>query len=96
MSTITAYAVNNNSILERKKMEQKIIGAIGIIVVVIVLLSMTPVIIEQVETTLAGDATWNFTGASGASSILGLVPFVWIASILIAAAVGMFALAKKS
>ena len=74
----------------------KIVGAIGIVIVVIVLLAMTPVIIDQVNVTSAvGEADkWNFTGASGALAILGLVPFVWIASILIAAAVGMFALAK--
>ena len=85
------------------KVEQKIIGAIGIVVVVIVLLSMTTVVIDAVEDALpAGgysgaplNETWNFTGAEGAESILGLVPFVWIASILIAAAVGMFALAKE-
>lgn len=85
------------------KIEAKIIGAIGIVVIVIVLLAMTPVIISQVEDTLpaggysgaAVNETWNFTGAGGAESILGLVPFVWIASILIAAAVGMFALAKE-
>jgi len=84
------------------EVETKVIGAIGIVVVVIVLLSMTGIIIEQVEAALpqgnyAGapvNDTWNFTGASGAESILGLVPFVWIASILVAAAVGMFALAK--
>lgn len=79
--------------------QNKIIGAIGIVVVVIVLLAMTPVVIDQVEATISGSGAsnasiWNFTGASGAESILGLVPFVWIASILIAAAVGMFALAK--
>ena len=74
--------------------ETKVIGAIGIVVIVIVLLSMTPVVIEQVEATVVDADTWNFTGASGAESILGLVPFVWIASILVAAAVGMFALAK--
>jgi len=79
-----------------RKMETKIIGAIGIVVIVIVLLSMTPIIIEQVESTIADADDWNFTGASGAESILGLVPFVWIASILIAAAVGMFALAKST
>ena len=78
------------------KVEQKIIGAIGIVVIVIVLLSMTSVVIDQVETATTDADTWNFTGASGAESILGLVPFVWIASILIAAAVGMFALAKSS
>lgn len=73
---------------------KKIVGAIGIVIVVIVLLSMTSVVVEQVETALADSANWNFTGAAGAESILGLVPFVWIASILIAAAVGMFALSK--
>ena len=76
------------------KVEQKIIGAIGIVVIVIVLLSMTSVVIDQVETATENANDWNFTGAEGAESILGLVPFVWIASILIAAAVGMFALAK--
>jgi len=82
--------------------KDKILGAIGIVITVIVLLSMTSVVIEAVETTLPQgnypgapvNETWNFTGAEGAESILGLVPFVWIASILIAAAVGMFALAK--
>ena len=84
------------------EVEAKVLGAIGIVVVVIVLLAMTPIIIEQVEASLPQgnypsapvNDTWNFTGASGAESILGLVPFVWIASILVAAAVGMFALAK--
>ena len=76
------------------KVEQKIIGAIGIVVIVIVLLSMTSVVIEQVDDATENASDWNFTGAEGAESILGLVPFVWIASILIAAAVGMFALAK--
>ena len=81
------------------KIESKIIGAIGIVVVVIILLSMTNVVIDQVEAAVGGEGAanaslWNFTGASGAESILGLVPFVWIASILVAAAVGMFALAK--
>lgn len=69
-------------------------------VVVIVLLAMTPVVVEQVEAVLFGEGAanstmWNFTGAEGAASIAGLIPFVWIASILIAAAVGMFALAKR-
>jgi len=68
----------------------------------IVLLTLTTTIIAQVHDTLpaggwpsaAVNETWNFTGATGAESILGLVPFVWIASVLIACAVGMFALAK--
>lgn len=80
----------------------KVVGAIGIVIVVVVLLSMTSVVIDQVMaimygTTASGQnaSAWNFTGHSGAESVLGLVPFVWIASILIAAAVGMFALAKS-
>lgn len=76
----------------------KVIGAVGIVVIVIVLLSMTPTIVEQVTTQLLGaeaaTTEWNFTGAEGAKSLLGLVPFIWVASILVCAAVGMFALAK--
>jgi hypothetical protein len=79
---------------------KKIIGAIGIVVIVIVLLSMTSVVIDQVMAIMYGEdaanaSIWNFTGHTGAESMLGLVPFVWIASILIAAAVGMFAIAKS-
>lgn len=81
------------------EVQDKIIGAIAIVVVTIVLLSMTSVMVDQVAAVMYGEdaanaTLWNFTGHSGAESILGLVPFVYIASILIAAAVGMFALAK--
>ena len=79
--------------------DTKIYGMIAIIVVTIVALGCTPVIVEQVQSTLtAADATlteWNFTGASGAKVLLGLVPFIWVASILVMAAVGMFAVAKS-
>jgi hypothetical protein len=82
-------------------MEKKILGAIGIVVITVILLSMTSVVIDQVMAIMYGEdaanaSIWNFTGHSGAESILGLVPFVWIASILIAAAVGMFAIAKST
>jgi uncharacterized PurR-regulated membrane protein YhhQ (DUF165 family) len=67
-------------------------------IITIVLLSMTPTVVEQVTTQLLGaeaPATeWNFTGAEGAKALLGLVPFIWIASVLVCAAVGMFAIAK--
>ena len=80
------------------KMTEKIIGAVGIVVITIVLISMTPTVVESVQDMIvnatANDTEWNFTGASGAIQLLGLVPFVWIAGILIASAVGMFALAK--
>jgi len=82
----------------------KVTASIGLVVIVIVLLAMTPVIIAVTHDTLpagnwpsaAVNETWNFTGASGAESILGLVPFVWIASVLIACAVGMFSIHKSA
>jgi len=71
---------------------EKIIGAVGIVVLTIVLLAMTPVVVDQVQ---AMDTTgWNFTGHDGAIALLGLVPFVWVAGVLISACVGMFVLAK--
>jgi len=78
----------------------KVIGAVGIVVITIVLLAMTPTVVEQVQTQLAiAEAPlteWNFTGAEGAIALLGLVPFIWVASILVCSAVGMFALAKET
>lgn len=69
-----------------------VLGAVGIVIIVIVLLAMTPTVVDQIaEMNTAG---WNFTGHDGAISLLGLVPFVWIACVLVAAAVGMFALSK--
>ena len=79
--------------------DSKIYGMIAIIVVTIVALGCTPVIVDQVQATLkAADAAateWNFTGSAGAKALLGLVPFIWVASILVMAAVGMFAVAKS-
>jgi len=79
-------------------MTEKIIGAVGIVVITIVLLSMTPTVVDQTQTMLAIAVDplteWNFTGATGAIQLLGLVPFVWIAGILISSAVGMFSIAK--
>jgi hypothetical protein len=78
---------------------QSIVGAIGIVIVTIVLLAMTPTVVEQVQTQLAiaeAPATeWNFTGSEGAKALLGLVPFIWVASVLVCGAVGMFAIAKQ-
>jgi hypothetical protein len=83
--------------------DKTIIGAIGVVIITIVLLALTPTIVAQVQgllwaslhTNVAGyvnDTYWNFTGASGARSMLGLVPFVWIAAVLLGAVVGMLAL----
>lgn len=74
------------------KVAEKITGAIGIVVVTIVLLYMTPVVVDAVAD--INTTGWDFTGYQGAIAILGLVPFIWIAGVLISASVGMFQLAK--
>lgn len=76
------------------KMEQQIIAAVSIVVVTICLLAMTPTVVDQVQN--MNTTGWTFTGYQGAIALLGLVPFVWVAAILISAAVGMFALAKST
>lgn len=76
------------------KVSNTILLGIGMIVVMIAMLSTIGIVIEQVETAVTGAATWNFTGASGAESLLGLVPFGWIAGIVVFAIAGAFMLAK--
>lgn len=73
-------------------MTEKIIGAVGIVVLTIVLLAMTPTVVDAVQN--MNTSGWNFTGYQGAIQLIGLVPFVWIAGILISSAVGMFELSK--
>lgn len=67
-------------------------NAISVIVVTVALLAMTPVIVDQVAA--MNTTTWNFTGYQGAILFLGLVPFIWVASILATAAYAMFRIAK--
>jgi len=69
-------------------------AGIAMIVIMIALLSTLPIIIDQVETSTADAATWNFTGAEGAESLLGLLPFAWIAGIVVFGIAGAFMLAK--
>jgi hypothetical protein len=71
----------------------KIIGAVGIVILTIFFLALTPTIVSQIQD--MDTSGWNFTGHDGAIALLGLVPFVWVAMILIAAIVGMFVLAKS-
>jgi hypothetical protein len=70
----------------------KIKGAIGIVIVMIVLLSCTPIVVDQVSA--VNTTAWDFTGSDGAIALLGLVPFIWVAGILIAGVVMIFMLAK--
>lgn len=76
------------------ELSAKIVGAISIVVIVVTLLALTPTVVDQVQGMNTNE--WDFTGHEGAEALLGLVPFVWVASILIAAAVGMFALSKST
>lgn len=71
----------------------KILGAVSIVVITITLLALTPVVVDQVDE--INTSAWDFTGYEGAIALLGLVPFVWVASILIGAVVGMIALSGK-
>jgi len=64
--------------------------AVAIIVITIALLAMTPTIVDTVQN--MNTSGWNFTGYAGAIQFLGLVPFIWVASILTACALGMFAI----
>lgn len=68
--------------------------AIGIIVVTIALLAMTPTVVDTVQD--MDTSGWNFTGYAGAIQFLGLVPFIWVSAILTACALGMFAIYKGS
>lgn len=74
------------------ELQEKIVGAVSIVIIVVCLLALTPTIVDQVQD--MNTTGWTFTGAEGAIALLGLVPFIWVAMILIAAAVGMFELAK--
>ena len=54
---------------------------IVLVITLLVLLACTPIVIEQVAA--VNTTEWDFTGYQGAIVLLGLVPFVWVASILI-------------
>jgi len=71
-----------------------IAGALALIVIMIAMFAMTNTVIDQEEDITADADTWNFTGATGAESLLGLTPFVWIAAILLIIVVGAFSLAS--
>lgn len=66
--------------------------AIAVIVITIALLAMTPTVVDTVQD--MNTTGWSFTGYQGAIQFLGLVPFIWVASILTACALGMFSIYK--
>jgi len=76
------------------KIGSTIQSAVAVIVITIALLAMTPTIVDTIQN--MDTSGWNFTGYAGAVQFLGLVPFIWVASILTACALGMFAIYKGS
>lgn len=66
--------------------------AIAIVVITLVLLVMTNPIVDAVDDVNTTD--WDFTGYEGAIILLDLIPFLWVAAILSAAAYSMFRLAR--
>lgn len=66
--------------------------AIAVVVIMLVLLVMTDPIVDQVEA--INTTEWTFTGHEGAATMLGLVPFVWVASVLGSGAYAMFRIVK--
>lgn len=77
------------------KVDNAMTAGIALIIIMVALIAMTPVVIDQIEAATADADTWNFTGATGAESLLGLVPFVWIAAIVLVAVVGSFLIARS-
>ena len=71
-----------------------IIGAvIGLVVGLIVSLSTLETVVDIVDA--VNTTGWDFTGYQGAISLLGLIPFVYVASILMLCVVSSFAIASR-
>lgn len=74
----------------------KVAGMLGVIVVLVAGLFMTPIIAYEVDYIIFQNASdWNFTAASGAEALLGLIPFVWVAGLLIMAVASIFVISKS-
>lgn len=72
--------------------KNQILAMISVIIVLITGLAATPTVVDAVQD--LNTTGWTFTGADGAISLIGLVPFIWVAMLLISSAVAMYAIAK--
>lgn len=62
---------------------------IAAVIIIIAGVNLIPIVAHEVDQVIfLNSSSWNFTGHAGAEAILGLIPFVFIAGILIAA-IGM-------
>jgi hypothetical protein len=81
----------------------KITAGISLVILIIFLLALTPTIVDQVQGLLyvgasgsvGRGAKWNFTGNAGALTILGLLPFAWVAGVLLAGLAGVWVIATR-
>ena len=75
----------------------KVIGIVGLIVVFIMWLYITPTIAYQIDYVIFNNASaWNFTAHEGAAAILGLGGFVWVIGGIIILVGGVFSIMKWS
>ena len=73
----------------------KIAAVVGLVVVFIFWLYITPVVAYQIDYIVFHNASdWNFTAHEGAAAILGLGGFVWVAGGLILLVGGIFSIMK--
>lgn len=74
------------------------VGAfIAAVIIIIAGVNMVPIVAYEVDYVIFQNSSdWNFTGHSGAEAMMGLIPFVFIAGLLLAAVGVALAWAKKS
>lgn len=76
------------------KINDTIVAAVSLIVVMIAMLSTIGIVVDQVNTASAAAVNWTFTGHAGAAALLGLIPFAWIAGIAVMGIAGSFLLVQ--
>lgn len=70
-----------------------IYAVIGLVIGLVVSLSTLGTVVDLVDAVNVTD--WDFTGYSGAIALLNLIPFVYIASILLLCVTASFAMANR-
>ena len=67
------------------------------VIIIIAGINVAPIVATEVQTIIAQNASsWNFTGYQGARALMGLIPFIFIAGIVLATIGVVFVFARKS
>lgn len=86
--TLERLRDNNRGAIDASQIIMAVIGAvIGLIVV----LSTLETVVDAVDDVNTTD--WDFTGSDGAIALLGLVPFVYVAGVLLLSVGAVFIIA---